>query len=116
MTAADDHLVYVLGHPEAWRLLAILERGSSDRYERVRKDLAMHPQAFQRLLYWMRGYDLVRVRASRPAAATRRAVPVHLELSPRGSAMLRFLRDVERNARSHREALGLRAVELLSVA
>jgi hypothetical protein len=116
MALPDKHLVYVLGHPEAWKLLALLERGPVDRYEQVRKALGMHSQAFQRLLYWMRGYGLVRVRADRPRRSFRGAVPVHLELSPKGLAMLDLLRNVESSARSHREALGLRTAELLTVA
>lgn len=116
MAAADKHLVYVLGHPEAWRLLALLEQSSPDRYEQVRKALDMHSQAFQRLLYWMRGYGLVRVRAERPGVAYRAGVPVHLEISPKGKAMLDLLRDVEKGARARREALGLRHAELLTVA
>ena len=68
MDIPDKHLVYVLGHPEAWKLLVALERGPQDRYEQVRKTLGIHSQAFQRLLYWMRGFGLVRVRAE-PAGA-----------------------------------------------
>ncbi len=116
MALPDKHLVYVLGHPEAWKLLALLERGPSDRYEHVRKSLDMHPQAYQRLLYWMRGYGLVRVRADRPGRPYRGAVPVHLEVSPKGRAMLGLLRGLEREAQAHREALGLRHAELLTVA
>jgi hypothetical protein len=116
MAHPDKHLVYVLGHPEAWRLLAVLEQGSFDRYEQVRKALDLHPQAFQRLLYWMRGYGMVRVRAIRPGRLQRGAVPVHLELAPKGAAMLELLRAVEKDAQHHREALGLRSTELLTVA
>ena len=115
MALPDKHLVYVLGHPEAWKLLAVLEHGPTDRYEQVRKALDMHPQAFQRLLYWMRGYGLVRARADRPGRPHRGAIPVHLEISPKGRAMLGLLRGLEREAQAHREALGLRHGELLTV-
>ena len=54
------------------------EQGSPDRYEQVRKAFDMRSQAFQRLLYWMRGYGLVRVRAERPSVAYRAGVLVHL--------------------------------------
>lgn len=116
MANPDKHLAYVLAHPEAWKLLAILERGSQDRYEAVRKTLGMHPQAFQRLLYWVRGYGMIWVRAEKGSRGHRGAVPVHLELSPKGHAMLDFLRGVEKAAQHHREALGLRSAELLAVA
>ena len=116
MGSADKHLVYVLGHPEAWRLLALLERSPRTRYEAVRKALDMHPQAFQRLLYWMRGFGLVRVLADRRGKASRAGIPVHLELSPKGEAMLGFLRDVEKNAQARREALGLHHAEFLTAA
>lgn len=116
MALPDKHLVYVLGRPEAWKLLALLERGPQDRYEQVRRSLGMHPQAFQRLLYWMRGYGLVRVRADRVGRSHRGAVPVHLELPPRGQAMLDFLRAVEKEAQHYRGALGLRTAQLLTVA
>ena len=114
MATADRHLVYVLGHPEAWRLLALVEKGPRDRYEHLRKALGMHPQAFQRLLYWMRGFGLVRVRADHPGRPHRGAIPVHLEIAPKGRAMLDLLRGLERDAQAHREALGLRHAELLA--
>lgn len=116
MALPDKHLVYVLGHPEAWRLLVTLERGPQDRYEQVRKALGMHSQAFQRLLYWMRGYGLVRVRADHVGRAHRGAIPVHLEISPKGQAMLDLLRRVEEEVQSRREALGVRGADLLTVA
>ncbi len=116
MALPDKHLVYVLGHPEAWKLLAALEQGPLDRYEQVRKTLGMHSQAFQRLLYWMRGYGLVRVRAERTDRAHRGAVPVHLEISQKGQAMLELLRRLEEEVQDRREALGVRTTDLLTVA
>jgi hypothetical protein len=116
MALPDKHLVYVLGHPEAWRLLATLERGPLDRYEQVRKSLGMHSQAFQRLLYWMRGFGLVRVRATPGRRAPRGAVAVRLEISPKGRAMLGLLRRLEQEVQGRREELGIRTAELLSVA
>jgi len=116
MALPDKHLVYVLGHPEAWKLLATLEQGPLDRYEQVRKTLGMHSQAFQRLLYWMRGYGLVRVRAERIGRAHRGSVPVHLEISQKGQAMLELLRRLEEEVQSRREALGVRTADLLTVA
>lgn len=113
MAPPDKHLIYVLGHPEAWRLLAVLEKTPVDRYEQVRKTLGMHSQAFQRLLYWMRGYGLVRVRAERHGSARRGAVPVHLEISPKGLAMLALLRRLEEEVQRRREVLGVRTAELL---
>jgi hypothetical protein len=115
MDTPDKHLVYVLGHPEAWKLLVVLECGPHDRYEQVRKSLGIHSQAFQRLLYWMRGYGLVRVRAEPRQRPLRRAVAVHLEISPKGEAMLGLLRDLEKGVQARGEALGLRTTNLLSV-
>jgi hypothetical protein len=116
MVLPDKHLVYVLGHPEAWKLLVTLEQGPQDRYEQVRKTLGMHSQAFQRLLYWMRGFGLVRIRAEQTGRAHRGAVPVHLEISPKGQAMLELLRRVEEEVQNRREALGVRTADLLTVA
>ncbi len=112
----DKHLYYVLGHPEAWKLLAVLDRGPAERLEDVRKALELHPQAFQRLLYRVQGYGLVRARATHPRKPHRGAVPIHLEISPRGKAMLEILRTVESDAKAHRKELGLRSTELLVVA
>lgn len=114
MSHPDRHLVYVLGHPEAWRLLSVLERGPRDRYEQVRKRLGMHSQAFQRLLYWMRGYGLVRVRARPGGRAPRGVVAVHLEISPKGRAMLALLERVEKEVQGRRAALGVRNAGFLA--
>lgn len=94
----------------------MLEQGSPDRYEQVRKALDMRSQAFQRLLYWMRRYGIVRARAERPGVTYRTGVPVHLELSPKGKAMIGLLRHVEKGMRARREALGLRHANLLTLA
>lgn len=116
MVMIDKHLYYVLGHPEAWKLLALLDRGPAERLEDVRKALELHPQTFQRLLYRVQGYGLVRARATHPGKPHRGSVPIHLEISPRGKAMLEVLRTVESDAKAHRKELGLRSTELLAVA
>jgi hypothetical protein len=92
MMAPPKYLAYVLAHPEAWQLLALLEQGRVDRYEQVRKALGLHPQAFLRLLDQLSGFDLVWIRADRAAKRPHGGpVPVHVELSPRGRAMLEVL-------------------------
>jgi hypothetical protein len=116
MDFPDKHLVYVLGHPEAWKLLVALERGPQDRYEQVRKTLGIHSQAFQRLLYSMRGYGLVRIRAAPGRRSPRGTVAVHLEISSKGEAMLGLLRHLEKGVQDRREALGVRTADLLTVA
>lgn len=94
----------------------MLERSPHTRYEAVRKSLDMHPQAFQRLLYWMRGFGFVRMVAKGRGKASRAGIAVHLELSTKGEAMLDFLRDVEKSAQARRDALGLHHAESLTVA
>jgi hypothetical protein len=116
MDIPDKHLVYVLGHPEAWKLLVALERGPQARYEQVRKNLGMHSQAFQRLLYWMRGFGLVRVRSEPGRRSPRAGVAVHLAISPKGEAMLGLLRHLEKGVQDRRQALGVRSADLLSAA
>jgi hypothetical protein len=76
----------------------------------------MHSQGFQRLLYWMRGFGLVRVRAQPGGRAPRGSVAVHLEISPKGQAMLVLLRHVEKGVQDRREALGVRTADLFPVA
>ncbi|MDE1822191.1 MAG: hypothetical protein KGJ23_02680 [Euryarchaeota archaeon] len=116
MVAPPKSLAYVLAHPEAWRLLALLSRGSVDRYEQVRKVLGLHPQAFLRLVSQLTGFDLVWVRGDRAAKRPHGGpVPVHVELSPRGKAMLEVLRTMEHAVEAHRERLGVRTAELLTV-
>ena len=115
MARPDKPLVYVLGHPAAWTLLATLERGPVNRYEQVRKTLGMHSQAFQRLLYRMRGFGFVRVRAERTGRGRRGAIPVHLEISDKGKAMLELLRSIEKEVQDRREALGVRTADRLPV-
>lgn len=111
----DKHLYYVLGHPEAWKLLALLEKGPADRLGDVQRTLGLHPQSFQRLLYKVEGYGLAWTRASRPGKPRRGGIPVHLEISPRGKAMLEMLRGMESYAKTHPKELGLRSTELLAV-
>ena len=112
----DKHFYYVLGHPEAWKLLAMLDKGPTESLGDVRRTLELHPQAFQRLLYRVRGYGLVRARASRPGKPYKGSIPIQLEISQRGRAMLEFLRSVENDAKVHRKDLGLKSTELLAVA
>ncbi len=116
MVAPPKHLAYVLAHPEAWRLFALLEQGRVDRYEQVRKGLGMHPQAFLRLVHQLSAYDLVWVRGDLKAKRPRGGpVPVHVELSPRGRAMLDILRSTEHAAQQHRQEFGWKNAEFLAV-
>ena len=112
----DKHFFYVLGHPEAWKLLAMLEKEPAESLGDVRRALELHPQAFQRLLYRARGYGLVRARAAHPGKPYKGSIPIHLEISPRGRTMLEFLRSVENDAKTHRKELGLKSTELLAIA
>ena len=116
MVSPPRNLAYVLAHPEAWRLLALLERGTIDRYEQVRKCLGMHPQAFLRLVDALTGFDLIRIRGDRSAHRPHGGpAPVHVELSPKGGAMLQILRSMDRALAEHREKLGVKDTGLLSV-
>lgn len=116
MVSPPKSLAYVLAHPEAWRLLAVLEKGTVDRYEQIRKSLGLHPQAFLRLVDGLSGFDLVRVRGDRSADRPRGGpVPVHVELAPRGRAMVEILHSMERALSEHRERLGVKDTDLLAV-
>jgi DNA-binding MarR family transcriptional regulator len=116
MMPPPKHLAYVLAHPEAWRLIAILGQGRIDRYEQVRKALGLHPQAFLRLLDQLSGFDLVWIRGDRTAKRPHGGpVPIHVELSPRGRAVLDVLHAMERAVRKHRERLGIAALTLPAV-
>jgi hypothetical protein len=115
MMAPPRHLAYVLAHPEAWHLLALVEQGRVDRYEQVRKALGLHPQAFLRLLDQLSGFDLVWVRGDKGARRPRGGpLPVHVELAPRGKAMLEVLHTLERSVEAHRVELGVKTTDLLS--
>jgi hypothetical protein len=114
MVAPPRPLAYVLAHPEAWHLFALLEQGRIDRYEQVRKGLGLHPQAFLRLVDQLSGFDLVWIRGDRSAKRPRGGpVPVHLQLSPRGTAMLDVLRVMEHAVGKNRVRLGVRTANLL---
>ena len=114
MMEPPKHLAYVLAHPEAWRLLSLLEQGRVDRYEQVRKGLGLHPQAFLRLIDQLSGFDLVWIRGDRSAKRPHGGpVPVHVQLSPRGKAMFEVLRVMERAVGKNRERLGVRTANLL---
>jgi hypothetical protein len=114
MMAPPKHLAYVLAHPEAWRLFSLLEQGRVDRYEQVRKSLGLHPQAFLRLVDQLSGFDLVWIRGDGSAKRPRGGpVPVHVQLSPRGKAMLEVLQVMERAVGTNHERLGVKASDLL---
>lgn len=116
MLAPPKSLSYVLSHSDAWRFLGLLSQGKVDRYEQVRKSLGMHPQAFLRLVHSLSAFDLVWIRGDRKAKRPRGGpVPVHVEISPRGRAMLEILRSMEQTAQDHREEFGWKSAELLSV-
>lgn len=116
MLAPPKSLAYVLSHPEAWRFLAVLAHGKVDRYEQVRKELGLHPQAFLRLVHHLTAYDLVWVRGDTKAKRPRGGpVPVHVEISPRGHAMLEILKSTEQAAQNHRQEFGWKSAELLPV-
>ena len=75
----------------------------------------MHPQAFLRLVDQLSGFDLVWLRGNGAAPRPRGGpVPIYVELSPRGKAMLETLRAMDRAVGKRRGELGVKASGLLT--
>ncbi len=115
MLSTDNRLAYVFTHPEARRVLQLLEQGSVGSYEQVRTSLKLHPQEFQRIVHRLETFDLVWARAPRGAKWEGRRIKIAFELSPKGGALLETLRAFDPILLSKREILGPRTVDPLMV-
>ncbi len=115
MLATDNRLAYVFTHPEARRVLQLLEKGAVASYEEVRTELKLHPQEFQRIIHRLEVFDLVWARAPKGAKWEGRRIRIAFELSPKGRALLETLRAFDPILLSKREALGSRTVDPLVV-
>jgi hypothetical protein len=115
MLATDNRLAYVFTHPEARRVLQLLERGSVDSYEKVRTALGLHPQEFQRVVHRLETFDLVWARAPKGAKWEGRRIKIAFELAPKGRALLEALKGIDQVMLAHREQLGSKTVDSLMV-
>lgn len=115
MLATDNRLAYVFTHPEARRVLQVLERHEVSSYEEVRTALNLHPQEFQRIAHRLQIFDLVWARAPKGAKWEGRRIKIAFELSPNGSAVLEALRAMDQVILSKRESLGPKTVDPLVV-
>jgi hypothetical protein len=115
MLATDNRLAYVFTHPEARKVLQLLQRGNIDSYEKVRSTLGLHPQEFQRIVHRLEIFDLVWARAPKGAKWRGRRIKIAFELAPKGRALLDTLQGMDRVILAHREQLGPRTVDPLLV-
>ncbi len=113
MLATDNRLAYVFTHPEARKVLQLLEKGAVGSYEKVRTSLGLHPQEFQRIVHRLEVFDLVWARAPKGARWEGRRIRIAFELSPKGHALLETLQVMDRVMLAHREELGPRTVDPL---
>jgi hypothetical protein len=113
MLATDNRLAYVFTHPEARRVLQLLEGGAVDSYEQVRTSLKLHPQEFRRIVHRLEIFDLVWTLAPKGAKWEGRRIRIAFELSPKGKVLLETLRTFDPILLSKREVLGPRTVDPL---
>ncbi len=113
MLATDNRLAYVFTHPEARRVLQLLERGSVGSYEKVRSTLGLHPQEFQRIVHRLETFDLVWARTPKGAAWDGPRVKIAFELAPKGKALLETLASMDEVLHANRDRLGARTVDPL---
>jgi hypothetical protein len=113
MLATGNRLAYVFTHPEARRLLQLLEQGSVGSYERVRSTLGLHPQEFQRIVHRLETFDLVWARAPTGAQWEGPRIKIAFELAPKGKVLLDTLQAMDGVMRANRGRLGARTVDPL---
>jgi len=115
MLATDNRMAYVFTHPEARKVLHLLEKAKVGSYEQVRTALDLHPQEFQRIVHRLETFDLVWARAPKGAKWEGHRIKIAFELSPKGKALLEALHAMDQVMLAHREQLGPRTVDPLVV-
>lgn len=115
MLATDNRLAYVFTHPEARRVLQLIEHQAVGSYEEVRTTLKLHPQEFQRIVHRLQVFDLVWARAPKGAKWEGRRIKIAFEISLKGVALLETLRAMDQIMLSKRATLGPKTVDPLVV-
>lgn len=91
----DDPLTWVLQNPHAPVILESLRDGAPHDPVEVRKSADIHPESFRLALHALELYDLVWMRAAKGAkwenSPRGRSIRMAIELSPKGTHMVRFL-------------------------
>jgi hypothetical protein len=116
MLATGNRLAYVFTHPEARKVLHLLEKGKVASYEQVRTAVGLHPQEFQRTVRRLEVFDLVWARAPRGTKWEGPRIKIAFELAPKGRALVETLRAMDQVMIENRRRLGRRTVDPLIAA
>jgi hypothetical protein len=116
MLATANRLAYVFTHPEARKVLHLLEKGRVASYEQVRTAAGLHPQEFQRTVRRLQIFDLVWARAPKGTKWEGPRIKIAFELAPKGRALVETLRAIDQVILENRDRLGRRTVDTLIAA
>ena len=108
-------MAYAFSHPEAKRILQLVQSKQRLSYAEVQTLLHMYPETVHRTVRRLAQFDLVRIKAAPGSKFHRGRIPVIIEPSSRTKLMCEVLSELDQVVAAHREALGERTVQKLTV-
>ena len=114
-TSTENPVAYVFSHPEAKRILRLVQTRERLSFEEVRSELQLYSETVHRTVRRLAQFDLVRVRAAPGAKFHKHRIPVVVEPSKKTEEMCRILEEFDHVLLEHRNGVGERTVKELAV-
>ncbi len=114
-TSTENPVAYVFSHPEAKRILRLVQARERLSFEEVRSELQLFSETVHRTIRRLAQFDLVRVRATPGAKFHNHRIPVVVEPSKKTEEMCHILEEFDHVLLEHRSSVGERTVKELAV-
>lgn len=113
--STENPVAYVFSHPEAKRILRLVQAKERISFEEVRVELHLYSETVHRTIRRLAQFDLVRVRAAPGAKFHKHRIPVVVEPSGKTQEMCEILGAFDHVLLEHRSHVGERTVKELAV-
>ncbi|MDG7006391.1 MAG: AsnC family protein [Nitrososphaerota archaeon] len=114
-TPTENPVAYAFSHPEAKRILKLVQAKGRVSYPEVGTLLHMYGETVHRTVRRLAQFNLVRVRAAPGARFHRSRIPLVIEPSHRTEDVCRVLAELDQVLLDNQQRLGARTVQRLAV-
>jgi hypothetical protein len=114
-TSTENPVAYVFSHPEAKRILRLVQAKEQLSFEDVRVELGLFSETVHRTIRRLAQFDLVRVRVAPGAKFHKHRIPVVVVPSRKTQEMCDILAELDQVLLKHPGSVGERTVKELSV-
>jgi DNA-binding Lrp family transcriptional regulator len=114
-TPTENPLAYAFSHPEAKRILQLVQAKGQVSYPELQTRLHLYAETVHRTVARLARFNLIRVRAAPGTKFQRGRIPLVIEPSRRTAEICQVLAELDQVLLAHRRALGTRTIQGLAV-